>query len=189
MNLPEDQIQIQQETTETLRHLRKILDQSLIREGHIPVMGIYDHVYPNDGFTVDQYIDIKKMSDYLASPPTESLENNRQAFEFSQIKKLITPKLLVEGTIHATAPFVPTPEYLDQESTEEDLEEDGEEDDEITTASVDLGDERMFGKEDEEAEYDAQEDIAPSKKRQKKEAFKKARLQKALLTFAKQGTK
>lgn len=53
LNPPEEQIKLQQETTENLRHLRKILDQSLIREGQIPVMGVYDQAYPNDGFTVD----------------------------------------------------------------------------------------------------------------------------------------
>ena len=187
MNLPEDQIQLQQETAETLRHLRKILDQSLIREGQVPVMGIYDHVYPNDGFTVDQYIDVKKMSDYLAKPPANSMDGNKEVFEFDQIKKLITPKLLVEGTIHATAPFVPTKEYLDAESSE-DFDEDIHYDEE--TVSVDVDDTRMFGQApEEEEEYSKDEDIAPSKKRQKKEAFKKARLQKALLAFAKQGSK
>ena len=43
----------------------------------------------------------------------------------------------------------------------------------------------MFGASiEEENRYDEDEDIAPSKKRQKKEAFKKARLQKALLAAA-----
>lgn len=50
--------------------------------------------------------------------------------------------MLVEGTIHATAPFVPTYDYVDQESTD-DLDEDMEYDDE--TVAVDVDDPGMFG--------------------------------------------
>jgi hypothetical protein len=63
----------------------------LIDHGHIPVLNVYEHVYPNGGFTIDQHIDLEKLATWMQLPANLSTTNQKEYFELGEIKKMLRP--------------------------------------------------------------------------------------------------
>ncbi len=115
-----------------------------------------------------------------------------------EIKKLLRPQFLVEGTQHPTKPFSAGESHMDlRSSTDDETEEDEnnaikahkEEEEDVDfdiDAEIDSHDDSKNPYEDmEEAEVSK----ASERRRTKKLAAKKSKLQKALIDFAKTGGK
>mmetsp|Transcript_2329 Transcript_2329/g.3706 ORF Transcript_2329/g.3706 Transcript_2329/m.3706 type:complete len:194 (-) Transcript_2329:27-608(-) len=175
---PPEQLELQQKAVEKLRMVRKKIDQRLMEIGKEPVSEPHKTEYTQEEFLSDKDFDISRMTKYLSLSKEEVIETLTDKYEYEEITRITTPKIIIENTVPVGydryySSYDQKLEYNNESSENEDQEDIKEDIKEVATVEYEEEPEREV----EEHGWDA--------KRLKKLKKRKSRLQDAILDLSK----
>jgi len=172
---PPEQLELQQKAVEKLRMVRKKIDQRLIQIGKEPVSEYHKTEYTQEEFLSDKDFDIGRMTKYLSLSKEEVVETLTDKYEYEEINRITTPKIIVENTVpigydRYYSSYDQKMEYNNESSENEDQE--------------DIKEVVMVDYEEEEPEREGDEQGWDAKRLNKLKK-RKSRLQDAILDLSK----
>lgn len=75
------------------------MDQKLVKLGQEPIFPPAANAYSNEGFLIDERLDLKGLTDYLKQSSEDPTLKERERFELSEAEALATPVEVVENSV------------------------------------------------------------------------------------------